>query len=150
MQRKKEKNNCNKPNPIRAFFSETPYAQINSYLAGIVVLVFIYSGIFPPTGTSHPIHSLYTDPVASTGLSRAFSSITRGNLTLAQNFNPFALRIFLFFLIQLFLRLIFNFILLRQYLSKKLLLFADVLLSVLLFLWAFFNLIHYQLTMVLE
>ncbi len=150
MPRKKEKNSNISSNPICSFFFETPYAQVNSYLAGIVVLMFIYSGIFSSTGIPFPIHSLYSEPVASTGLSRAFSLIIRGDFTNAQNFNPFAIRIFQFFTIQLFLRLIINYMLWHQYLSKKLLLFTDILLSVLLFLWAFFNLIHYQINMVLK
>ncbi|MBI9068057.1 MAG: DUF2752 domain-containing protein [Salinivirgaceae bacterium] len=114
-----------------------PYVIINLIFAGIIILIIIYSGIFSATGILHPIKSIQKQEVVSTGLSRAFSEIVRFNFSKAIEYNPFSISIFLFFFIQLFLRLSFSYLLLSTPISKKLLIYSDVLVSVLLFLWAF-------------
>jgi hypothetical protein len=125
--------------------NEDEYLIINLIVAGIILVMLIYSGIFSDSGIPHPIKSLSSEPVISTGLSRAFSEIVRLNFYKALEFNPYSIHIFLFFFIQLLLRIFISFLLLSTSISKKLLLFTDILTSVLLFLLSFFHFISAQL-----
>lgn len=92
-------------------FLSNPYQKINIILAGFIILIFIYSAIFSPEKSNYPIHSadklLSGNHSMSTGLSRGFSSIMRLRFNEALSYNPFSIRIFMFFLIQLFLRIFF-------------------------------------------
>jgi hypothetical protein len=128
--------------------SRKAYLKINIIIAGVIVLMLLYSGIFSAGGRVHPIPSMYNEPVVSTGLSRAFSEIVRGNWHQALSFNTFSLRIFTFFAAQLFLRLLFSFLLFRKMFSENTLLFSDILISVLLFLWAFAAFVAAQFKMI--
>ena len=145
MQRKRSKFILLKKNKKRIQKNnEEPYLIINFIFAGIILVMLIYSGIFSASGIPHPIKSQVLEPVISTGLSRAFSEIVRFNFDNAVRFNPYSIRIFLFFFIQFFLRLFVSFLLLSTSISKKLLLFTDILTSVLLFLLSFFYFISSQ------
>ncbi len=104
----------------------------------------VYSGIFSAQNP-HPIHSAYQNQVISTGLSRAFSEIVRFNFSSAINYNPYSIRLFSFFAIQGLMRLFISILLFRNIFSKNLILFADILLSVLLFLWSFGSFIMDQI-----
>lgn len=123
------------------------YLKINAIIAGVIVLMLLYSGIFSADGWTHPIPSMYNQTVVSTGLSRAFSEIVRGNWQQALSFNAYSLRIFSFFIGQLFLRLLFSLLLFRKMFSENTLLFSDILISVLLFLWAFTEFVIAQFSM---
>lgn len=114
-----------------------PYIIVNILFAGVVLLVIAYSGIFSANGIEYPIKSFYNQPLLSTGLSRAFSEIVRFNFTKALYYNPYSISIFLFFFVQLILRVFISYLLLSTPISKKLLVYSDVLVSVLLFLWTF-------------
>ena len=96
----------------RNFFSGS-YQITNGILAGFVILIFLYSAIFSPERNNYPIHSSETfisgNYSMSTGLSRGFSSIMRLQFNKAYAYNPFSFRIFMFFLIQLLLRIFFLF-----------------------------------------
>jgi hypothetical protein len=127
---------------------QSSYLQVNIIIAGIIILIMIYSGIYSSTGFSHPIQSFFTTPVASTGLSRAFSEILRGNFQMALSFNPHSIKIFSFFFFQLILRFLFSVLLIRNVIYEKRILFIDVLVTVLLFLWSFYSLIAAQLAMI--
>jgi len=120
------------------------YHIINVIIAGIILAILIYSGIFSASGIPHPIKSQTIEPTVSTGLSRAFSEIVRLNFKKSIEFNPYSIHIFLFFFIQFFLRFFMSLLLLSSHFSKNLLLFADILVSVLLFLWSFGNFILVQ------
>ena len=69
-------------------------------------MIFIYSGIFSAEKENHPIKSacktITGEPCKSTGLSRSFSEIVRFKFESAKSYNKFSIKIFLFFLIQLF------------------------------------------------
>lgn len=112
------------------------YLKINLIFAGIIVALLVYSGVFH-TNTSYPIHSMYKQNVISTGMSRAFSEIVRFHFDKAKAYNPYAISIFLFFFCQLFLRIISSIFLLKGKISKNNLLFADIFISILLFLYSF-------------
>ncbi len=61
-----------------------PYLIINILLAGVIILVMIYSGIFSPDKDDYPvtcIHEKLTgQPCVSCGLSHSFSLIVRGRI----------------------------------------------------------------------
>jgi hypothetical protein len=90
-----------------------PYRTINAALAGCIFIIFIYSAIFSPQKGRHPIPSSHTvitgETTASTGLSRGFSAIIRLKFDEARNYNVHSIRIFLFFFIQFFVRIILFF-----------------------------------------
>lgn len=127
----------------RAYLFQFPYPKINLIFAGIIVCVFIYSGIFSPEKANHPIPSGYTiltgKPTKSTGLSRAFSAIMQLEFNKALRYNKESLKIFSFFIIQLFLRFIFT-LTYARWKSRKVIT-ADIILSVLLFICCFEGLI---------
>ncbi len=129
------------PRPKNNKFFYNPYLIVNGLIAGIILLMLIYSGIFSASGIPYPIHSQTIAPTISTGLSRAFSEIVRLNFDSARQFNAYSLPIFLFFFIQFFIRIIIIQLFLSTRINQKVILFTDVLVSVLLFLWSFGNFI---------
>jgi hypothetical protein len=118
-----------------------PYFIVNLSLAGIIMMVFIYSGLFSAKADNHPVPSFYEritgDTAASSGLSRAFSEIVRGNLDAARSYNSESLLIFSFFLIQLIQRIFVTLLLFRQKPRIQYLFSADLVISLVLFLYCF-------------
>jgi hypothetical protein len=68
-----------------------------------------YSAFYSPDGNSYPvvcIHEKLTgEPCPSCGLSHAFSLIIRGRVDEALQLNSASLRVFLFFVLQLIMRI---------------------------------------------
>jgi hypothetical protein len=122
-----------------------PYLIINLILAGIIGLIFLYSGLFSAGKDNHPIPSFYENitgqPSPSGGLSRAFSELIRGNLDDARRYNPFAPLLFAFFLIQGIQRLMVSLLLVKTRTNKKHLLLADVSITITLFIYCFWGMI---------
>jgi hypothetical protein len=118
-----------------------PYCIINLSLAGIILMVFIYSGLFSAEKGNHPVPSFYEkitgEPGPSAGLSRAFSEIVRGDLEAARKHNADSLPIFAFFLIQLIQRILVTLLLYKQMPPARYLLPADLTMVLLLFLFCF-------------
>jgi hypothetical protein len=92
----------------------------------------------------HPIPSgseLLTGKTSiSTGLSRSFSAIVRFKFHEARELNPYGIRIFMFFLLQLLMRVSGFFIISKV--NRKKFIRADIIVSVLLFIilfWPFLN-----------
>jgi hypothetical protein len=79
---------------------------INFIFLAIIGLVFLYSFLFFPD--QHPFGCLFTTltgkSCSSCGLSRAISCFTHGEWESGISHNVLALPVFLFFLVQLFLR----------------------------------------------
>lgn len=123
----------------RASFFQYPYSRINFIFAGIIICVLIYSGIFSPEKSNHPIPSGYKlltgETTQSTGLSRAFSSIVRLEYDKALRYNKESLKVFSFFIIQLFFRILFTLFYVRWKNSK--IITADIILSALLLIYCF-------------
>lgn len=117
------------------------YHIINFVLAGIILLIFIYSGLFSAEKDNHPIPSFYEklsgQSAPSSGLSRSFSEIIRGRFKSAGEFNQYGISVFMFFLIQFFLRFLISFILLKKYISSGKLVLIDAIISIFLFLLCF-------------
>ena len=118
-----------------------PYYIVNLSLAGIIMMVFIYSGLFSAKEDNHPIPSFYEkirgEPAPSSGLSRAFSEIVRGNLDAARGYNSDSLLIFSFFLIQFMQRIFVSLLLYMRIPQIQYLFTADLAISILLILFCF-------------
>ncbi len=127
------------------FTQNEPYHIINLCFAGIIIMIFIYSGIFSAEKENHPIKSacktITGEPCKSTGLSRSFSKIVRFKFESAKSYNKFGIKIFLFFLIQLFLRFITSLIVHYKIITQKRLVFMDSLVSSGLYLFCFWGII---------
>jgi hypothetical protein len=85
------------------------YFAVNAILGGVIVLIMGYSAFYSPDGNSYPIvcihEKLTGEPCPSCGLSHAFSLIIRGRFDEALEWNSFSIRIFLFFAVQLLMRI---------------------------------------------
>ncbi len=117
-----------------------PYAILNLIFILIILLALLYSAVFSSEKSNHPVRSFYTEitgnePISS-GLSRSFSEIVRLNFKKSREYNPYGIRIFLFFLVQLFFRINFLIIVKNRNPDVTLIVF-DIALSVGVFLIAF-------------
>jgi hypothetical protein len=134
------------------------YLIINLIFTGILVSVILYSLVFSAGGVKHPIPSgwemLTGESSPSSGLSRSFSEIVRFHFTEARQFNPYGIRIFSFFAVQLALRVFLSILLMQPVqLQFQKVVVADVLFSVLFFVfsfWPFFLLMTRQLAELLR
>jgi len=122
-------------------FRNEPYLLINFILAGVILLVFIYSGFFSPDKDNYPvvcIHEKLTgEQCASCGLSHSISLILRGRISEAYDWNLNGLRVFIFFAAQLLMRVVFSVFYLKYPGSGKQLITYDVAVSVMLFIVSF-------------
>ncbi len=113
------------------------YFIINISFIIIIVFIFLYSLVF--SNNIHPIKSNCNDSVISActskGLSRAFSSILKLDFDKAVKYNKYSLYVFSFFFIQLILRIIF--VVINYYNNKKTIVFFDIIISVILFIYCF-------------
>jgi hypothetical protein len=118
-----------------------PYLVINMILAGVILLIFAYSGFFSPEKNNYPvvcIHEKLTGlPCVSCGLSHSFSLIVRGRVEEAYHWNRFGMRIFLFFAAQLALRVVFSIFYMKYPDTRKQLIIVDCIGSGIIFFIAF-------------
>jgi len=118
-----------------------PYIIVNTVLATVIFLVFIYSFIFSPEKDNYPVvcvHEKITgEPCVSCGLSHSFSLIVRGRIAEAQQYNIYGLRVFLFFAAQLAMRIYFSLLYVRPAVIRRNLIIYDIAGSVIIFLLAF-------------
>ncbi len=118
-----------------------PYLIINIFLAGVIMLIMIYSGIFSPDNNSYPVECVHEkltgEPCVSCGLSHSFSLILRGRLDEAYQWNIYGMRIFLFFASQLLMRIVFSRLYIRYPETRKQLILFDIIGSSVIFLIAF-------------
>lgn len=127
-----------------------PYLVINLVLAGIIVLILAYSAVFSPDRDSYPvpcIHEKITgQECPSCGISHSFSLIMRGRTGEARDWNSNGMRVFLFFLAQLLMRIFFS----RTYLAdpgtRRELIIMDIAGSSLLFIITFIPFLIYLFT----
>jgi hypothetical protein len=118
-----------------------PYLIINIIFAGVIVLIFAYSGIFSPEKDNYPVvcihEKLSGQACVSCGLSHSFSLIVRGRFDEAYTWNHFAIRIFLFFLAELILRAAFSIFYIKYPDTRSQLILVDCIGSGIIFLLAF-------------
>jgi hypothetical protein len=131
--------NNEKLNMVR--FRNEPYLIINIIFAGVILLIFAYSGIFSPEKDNFPvtcIHEKLTgEPCVSCGLSHSFSLIVRGRFAEAYTWNQYAFRIFLFFAAELILRIAFSIRYIKHPDTRRQLILVDCIGSGIIFLLAF-------------
>jgi len=88
------------------------YLAVNVIFAGVILLIMGYSGFYSPDENNYPVvcvHEKITgEPCPSCGLSHAFSLIIRGRVDEALQLNSVSLRVFLFFVLQLIMRIVFG------------------------------------------
>ncbi len=118
-----------------------PYNKVNLLLAGVIITIFIYSGIFSAEKDNHPVSSFYPEAMGkespTKGLSRSFSEIMRGHFKEARQWNEYGIPVFFFFFTQLILRLGFNFLHYKRIIPFQILLTSDVFISLTLFIVCF-------------
>jgi hypothetical protein len=132
-------------NFFREFFSgirNHPYLIVNLVFAGVILTIMVYSGIFSPDKNNYPvicIHEKLTGlPCFSCGLSHSFSLIIRGRLEEAYQWNIYGMRVFLFFVSQLLMRIFFSVSYCRNEHSREWLIWYDIAGSVLILAIAFY------------
>jgi hypothetical protein len=122
-------------------FRNEPYLLINIFFAGVIVLIFSYSGIFSPEKDNYPVTCMHEqltgEPCISCGLSHSFSLIVRGRIAEAYEWNIYGMRVFLFFAAQLMLRIRFSLSYIKNKETQKELIITDCVGSGLIFLIAF-------------
>lgn len=121
-----------------------PYLIINAVFAGVILLIFAYSGIFSPDKNNYPIicihEKLNGESCFSCGLSHSFSLIIRGRIDEAFELNVYGMRVFLFFVLQLVMRVFFSLFYLKNQETRNQLIILDIAGSALIFaisFWAF-------------
>ena len=132
-------------NFFREFFSgirNHPYLIVNLVFAGVILTIMVYSGIFSPDKNNYPvicIHEKLTGlPCFSCGLSHSFSLIIRGRIEEAYQWNIYGMRVFVFFALQLLMRIVFSLIYNKYENIRKYLIRYDIAGSVLIFAIAFY------------
>lgn len=113
-----------------------PYITINIIFAVVLVSILTYFGIFSCTD-AFPISAVTSQQLSSTGLQRALSEWMRFRPQSAMQFNPYSLGIFIFFVTQLAMRILFSIIYLFRINARRKLILADAIVSSLMFLCAF-------------
>ena len=135
------KRKSNSDSNLTTRFRNEPYLLINSILAGVIILIFVYSGFFSPVKDNYPvvcIHEKLTgEPCISCGLSHSFSLIIRGKISEAYEWNIYGLRVFLFFAFQLVMRIVFSVFYLKYSDTRKQLVTYDIASSIVIFLVCF-------------
>jgi hypothetical protein len=136
------KKGINLPGRTETLLRKEPYLQINLVFAGVIMLIFAYSGIFSPDRDNYPvvcIHEKITgEPCFSCGLSHSFSLILRGRIEEAYTWNNYGMRVFLFFLAQLAMRITFSVNYISNKSHRRELILYDIISSALIFLIAFY------------
>jgi hypothetical protein len=141
----KRKSSAEEDSKLR--FLNEPYLVLNIFFAGAIIMIIVYSGIFSPDKNDYPvvcIHEKITGKSCfSCGLSHSFSLIVRGRINEAYEWNIYGMRVFLFFMSQLILRIVFSLYYLKYAGTGKQLIFIDSIGSGLLFLLTFWPFIVY-------
>ena len=126
---------------------DSPYSKVNLILAGMIILIFSYSGIFSPEKDNYPVGCIHETilgkPCPTCGLSHSFSEIVRGNFAEAQKLNRNGILIFLFFLVQLCMRLGITILNHKRIFRLKTIVYVDVICSLLLFIFCFRRLLPF-------
>ncbi|HEY4788614.1 MAG TPA: DUF2752 domain-containing protein [Bacteroidales bacterium] len=121
------------------------YLLLNLIFAGIILAIFVYSGIYSPEKNNHPVKCIHEELLGgkcpTCGMSRSFSAIVRGRIDDAVQYQQNSIPVFSFFLIQFILRLTVVVLLLKTRIQLKILTNVDITVSLLLFILTFRNLI---------
>lgn len=128
------------------------YLLINLIFGGIVVAILIYSAVFSPETNNYPVKCVHEELTGlqcpSCGLSHSFSYIMRADFESAQQWNSYGIRVFLFFILQLVLRISISVSLIRRGGHKSSLVWGDAAISILAFVLGFSQFIAYYVRIV--
>lgn len=126
---------------LKASYKIDSYKKVNAIFMILIIAVFLYSYIsrFLNFGLRSSCETLPLVYCKSRGLTRAFSQILQFEFKEALLLNPYSLKIFLFFLVQLILRFYINSII--NFNNLKLVLRLDVGFSIVFYIFCFYNLI---------
>jgi hypothetical protein len=131
---------------LKVWIRDDPYLIINIFFAGAILLIVAYSGFFSPDKNNYPVVCLHEklagEPCSSCGLSHSFSLIVRGRIAEAFQWNLYGMRVFIFFISQLILRVTFSILYLRYSDTRKQLILFDCIGSGIIFLIAFWPFIE--------
>lgn len=118
------------------------YITVNAILAGVILLIMGYSGFYSPDEDKYPVQCVHEKitgvPCPSCGLSHAFSLIVRGRIDEATQLNSYSVRVFLFFSLQLIMRIALGTISLMTGKFLRKIVVADSLISAVMALGAFY------------
>ncbi len=138
-----------KNNKVQMRLFNEPYLIINIFLAGVIVMIFVYSVFFSPEKDDYPVTCIHEKingkPCVSCGLSHSFSLILRGRIDEAYKWNKYGMRVILFFASQLLLRIVFSRIYIRYQPFRKQLILFDITGSSLIFIITFMPFLIYIL-----
>ena len=127
---------------MKKFTSRGAYFTVNIILAGVILLIMGYSFFYSPEKNNYPVvcfHEKITgQPCPSCGLSHAFSLIVRGRFEEALLWNHYSLRVFLFFLLQLVMRLGLAAYLYKKELKSLTVPYVDAIISFIMIIAAFY------------
>ncbi len=122
--------------------SSRPYLALNVIFAGVILLILGYSFFYSPDEERYPVpcvHEKITgEPCPSCGLSHAFSLIVRGRIDEALEWNSQSVRVFLFFALQLVMRIVLGAVSLETVRGLKRVTVTDAVVSSAMALVAFF------------
>jgi len=128
-------------NNLKVRLRNEPYLIINLFLSCVIFLIIVYSGIFSPEKDNYPVVCLHEkltgEPCVSCGLSHSFSLIVRGRINEAYQWNLYGMRVFLFFISQLIVRVVFSLLYLKNPYTRKQLIVLDCIGSGIIFLLSF-------------
>jgi len=129
-------------------FAKEPYIILNVTFMAVILAIFVYSAVYSASAADHPVDcqlkKLTGKPCATCGLSRSFSEIGRGNISAAIVYNRNGILIFCFFAIQFVLRIATTIIFIKKSMRTSNLAIFDALVSIVLFVFTFRNLIFFQ------
>lgn len=125
----------------RMILRNETYLILNIFFTGVILLIIAYSGFYSPEKDNYPVACLHEkltgEPCFSCGLSHSFSLIVRGRINEAYEWNIYGMRVFLFFISQLIMRIIFSLYYLKFTSTRNQLIIIDSIGSGLLFLLTF-------------
>lgn len=134
--------------------SNEPYLFINIFLAAVIAVVFVYSAVFSPSKNDYPVvcvhEKLTGQPCASCGLSHSFSYIMRGEFSEAIKWNAYGMRVFIFFVSQIIIRVMFSVLYLRNPGTRKNLIITDSVGSGIMFIITFWPFMRWMVTVLLQ
>ncbi len=118
-----------------------PYCTVNLIFTGLILIILAYPAIYSPDRDSYPVQCVHEQltgqPCASCGISHSFSLIMRGRIEEAYEWNPNGMRVFLFFVLQAVMRVVFTLFCLRKGAARPQLIVYDITGSALMFLISF-------------
>ena len=127
---------------VRLTQSARPYFILNLILAGVILLIMGYSLFYSPDENRYPVpcvhEKLTGEPCPSCGLSHAFSLIVRGRIDEALDWNSYSLQVFIFFAVQLLMRLSLALVALKVIVNLRSIAVTDAVVSAVMTLTAFF------------